>query len=110
MLDKVESETESDNENLLEDSGMGYKAEEQVPDDKVESHLLVKLETTVHVESEFLDIDESPGTKLKNKFLELKWKRASKFVKAKKCTLEANVLLTFQKTPTHCWYLKGLTI
>ena len=31
--------------------------------------------------------------KLKNKVTELKWKRISKFVKAKKCTLEANVLL-----------------
>ena len=40
-----------------------------------------------------LDLDEPPAKKLKKKVTELKWKRTSKFVKAKKYTLEANVLL-----------------
>ena len=40
-----------------------------------------------------MDTDEPPAKKLKKKVAELKWKHTSKFVKAKKCTLEANVLL-----------------
>ena len=38
MLDKIESETESDIENLLEDSDTQYIAEEPIPDSKEESH------------------------------------------------------------------------
>ena len=33
-LDKIESETESDTENLLKDSDMEYLAEELIPDNK----------------------------------------------------------------------------
>ena len=40
-----------------------------------------------------MDIDEPPAQKRRKKVAELKWKRTSKFVKAKKCALEANVLL-----------------
>ena len=40
-----------------------------------------------------MDKNESPAKKLKKKVAELKWKGTSKFVKAKKCPLEANVLL-----------------
>ena len=40
-----------------------------------------------------MDIDEPPAKKLKKKVAELKCERTFKFVKAKKYTLEANVLL-----------------
>ena len=84
---------ESDIENLLEDSDTEYIAEEPIPDNKEESHQLPTPEGTVHVEGEVLNIDEAPAKKLKKKVAKLKWKRTSKFVKAKKCTLKANVLL-----------------
>ena len=93
MLDKIESEAESDTENLLEDSDTEYIAEEPIPDNKEENHQLLTPETTAHVEGEVLDIDEPPAKKLKKKVTELKWKRTSKFVKAKMCTREANVFL-----------------
>ena len=40
-----------------------------------------------------MDIDELPAKNLKKKVNELKWKRTSKCVKAKKRTLEAKILL-----------------
>ena len=93
MLDKIESETESDTENLLEDSDTEYIAEEPIPDNKEESYQLLTPEATVHVEGEFLDIDETSAKKHKKKVAELKWKRTSKFGKAIKYILKANVLL-----------------
>ena len=69
------------------------QAEEPIPGNNEESHQLLTPEATVHVEGEVLDTDEPPAKKLKKKVAELKWKRTSKFVKAKKYTLEANVLL-----------------
>ena len=76
MLDKIESETESDIENLLEDSGTEYIAEEPILNNKEESHQLLTPEATIHVEEgEVLDIDEPPGKNHKNKVTELKWTR-----------------------------------
>ena len=72
---------------------MEYLAEELIPDNKEKSHQLLTPEVTVHVEGKALDIDEPPAKKRKKKVAELKWKRTSKFVKAKKCTLEANISL-----------------
>ena len=83
MLDKIESETESDIENLLEDSDTKYIADELIPDNKEESHQLLTPEATVHVEDEVLDIVEPPATKLKKNVAKLKWKCKSKFAKAK---------------------------
>ena len=83
MLDKIESEAQSDTENLSEDSDAEYTAEEQIPDNKEESHQLLTPEATVHVEGEVLDIDELPAKILKKKVAELKSKRASKLVKAR---------------------------
>ena len=80
----IESEAESDIENLLEDCDTEYMAEEAIPDNKEESHQLLTPEATVHTGGEVLDIDEPPAKKLKKKVTELKWKRTSKFVKAKK--------------------------
>ena len=68
-------------------------SEEPIPDNKEESHRVLTPEETVHVENESLDVEEPPSKKLKQKITGLKWKRTSKFIKAKKCTLEANVLL-----------------
>ena len=89
MLDKSESGSERDIENLLEDSETKYIA------DKEESHQLPTPKATVYVEGEVLDIDETPAKNRKKKVVELKWKRTSKFVKAKKFMLEptSNVLL-----------------
>ena len=77
MLDKIESETESDIENLSEDSDTEYRransriAEEPIPDNKEESHQLQTPEATVPVEDEVLDIDEPPAKKIKKKVAEL---------------------------------------
>ena len=86
MLGKIESETGSDIKSFLEDSDTEYIVEEPIPDNKGESHQLLTPEATV------LDIDEPPVKKLKKKVAELKWKHTSKFVKSKKCIIEANVL------------------
>ena len=96
MLDEIESDTESDIENLLEDSDTEYISEEPIPDNQEESHRVLTPEATVHVENESLDAEEPPSKKLKKKITALKWKRTSKFIKAKKCTLEANVLLDME--------------
>ena len=66
-------------------------AEEPTPDNKEESHQILTAEATVHIESEALDIDEVQLKNLKKNVAKLKWKRTSKFVKAKNCTLEADV-------------------
>ena len=92
MFDKIESEAESDTENLSEDSDAECTVEEPIPDNKEESHQFLTPEATVHVEGKVLDIDELPAKILKKKVAELKSKRASKFVKARQCILEANVL------------------
>ena len=65
------SKTESDIENLLEDSDTEYIAEEPVPDNIEEKHKLLTPESTVHVEGEVLDIDEPSAKNLKKKVVEL---------------------------------------
>ena len=95
MLEKTESETESDTEHIFEDFDTEYTADEPIRANKEESHHLVTSEAAVHAEGEILDIDEPWAKELKKKIAELKWKRATKFVKAKKFKLEANVLLEF---------------
>ena len=85
MLDEIESDTDTE-----------YLSDEQIPDNKEESHRVLTPEATVHVENESLDVEEPPSKKLKKKITALKWKRTSKFIKAKKCTLEANVLLDME--------------
>ena len=72
MPGKIESETESDIENFLEDSNREHIAKEAIPDNKEESHQLLTLEATVHVAGEVLDIDGPPAKKLKKKFVALK--------------------------------------
>ena len=96
MLDEIESNTKSDIENLLEDSDAEYVSEELIPDNKEESHRVLTPEATVHVENESLDVEKSPSKKLKKKLTALKRKRTSKFIKAKKCTLEENILLDIE--------------
>ena len=95
MLDKlkIESKTESDTENLLEDSDRKDIAEQPIPENKEERHHLLPREVAINVEGEVLDINEPPAQKFKKKVAELKRKRTSKFAKTKKCTLEANLLL-----------------
>ena len=72
MLDKIKCEIESDIENLLVDSDLEYIAEEQIPDNKEESHQLLTPEATVYVEGEILDVDEPPAKNVKKKVAELK--------------------------------------
>ena len=75
MLDEIESDTESDIENLLEDCDTEYMSDEPIPDNKKESHHVLTPEATVHVEKESLDVEEPPSKKLKKKITALKWKR-----------------------------------
>ena len=65
MLDEIESDTESDIENLLEDSDTQYISEEPIPNNKEESHRVLTSEATVHVENESLDVEEPLSKKLK---------------------------------------------
>ena len=93
MLDEIESNTESDIGNLFEDSDSEYISEVPIPDKKEENHRVLTPEVTVHVENKYLDVEESPSKRQKEKITALKWKRTTKFIKAKKSTLEANLLL-----------------
>ena len=81
-----------------------WVAEEPFLDNKEEIHQLL-TPATVHVEDEVLDIDELPAEKLKKKVTELKWK----FVKAKKCTLEANVSLDIPENANPLLIFEGTT-
>ena len=72
MLDEIESDTESDIENLLEDSDTENISEEPIPDNKEESHHVLTLEATVHAENESLHVEEPPYKKLKKKITALK--------------------------------------
>ena len=64
------SETESDTENLLEDSDTEYTVEEPIPDNIEENYQFLTPEATVHVEGEILDIDQPPAKKFKKKVVE----------------------------------------
>ena len=109
MLEKIESETESDIEDLLKDSETEYIEEEPVQDNKKENHQLLTPEATVYVEDEVLYIDRTPAKSLKRKVAEFKWKRTTKFVKAKKCTLEVNVLLDIPENANLLVIFQGTT-
>ena len=74
MPDEIESDTESDIENLLEDSHIEFISEEPIPDNNEEIHRLLTSEATVHVENESLDVEEPPPKKRKGKMTALKWK------------------------------------
>ena len=89
MQDEIESDTESDIENLLEDSDTEYISGEPIVDNKEESHRVLTTEATVHVENKSLDVEEPPSKKLKKKITALKWKRTSKFIKAKKVLIRS---------------------
>ena len=65
MLDEIESDTESDIENLLEDSNTQCISEEPIPNNKEESHRVLTPEATVHVENGSLDVEEPLSKKLK---------------------------------------------
>ena len=93
MLDEIESDTESDIENLLEDFDTEYISEEPIPDNKKESHGAWTPAATSHIENESLNVEEPLSKNPKRKITALKWKQTSKFIKAKKCTLKTNVLL-----------------
>ena len=67
MFDEIESDTESDTENLLGDPDTEYISEEPIPDNKEESHRVLTPEATVHVENESLDVGEPPSKKFKKK-------------------------------------------
>ena len=69
MLDKTESDTESDIENLLEDSDTHYIAEGPIPHNKEESQQRLAPEAAVHVKDEALDIDEPPAKNSERKSL-----------------------------------------
>ena len=58
MLEKTETEIESDTENLLEYSGTEYLTEEPIPVNKKESHQVLTPEAKVDFQGEVLDIDE----------------------------------------------------
>ena len=80
-------------ENLLEDSDTEFIAEEEIPDTNEDTHQLLTPEAVVHVESESNESEPPPKKKLKAKIAELKWKRQPKFIKTRKCNLEAKILL-----------------
>ena len=54
MFYKIKSESESDIENLLQDSDTKYIAKELIPDDKEESHEFLTPERAAHLEGEIL--------------------------------------------------------
>ena len=87
------------------DSDTEYIAEEPFLDNKEKIHQLLTTNATVHVEGEVLDTDELPAKKLKKKVPELNWK----FVKAKKCSLEANVLFDIPENANPLLIFKGTT-
>ena len=72
MLEKIERKTESDIENLLEDTDTKYITEEPILENKEGRHQLLTPETTVRVEGKVLGIDEPLAKKRKKKFPELK--------------------------------------
>lgn len=92
MLDEIESEPESEIDNLLEDSDTEFVAEEEIPEDNEETHHQVLIpEAVLHVKSES---SQPPAKKrLKAKIAEMKWSRKAKFTKPAECKLEATVLL-----------------
>ena len=66
MLDRIQSDTERNIENLLADSDTEFIGEDLVPKNKEESQILTP-EATAEVESNVLNESEPPRKKLKQK-------------------------------------------
>ena len=54
---EIESKAESDMENLLEDSGTEFIAEEEIPDANEDTHQLLTPEAVVHVEARAMKVN-----------------------------------------------------
>ena len=96
MLDEIESHTESDIENLFEDSDTGHISEEPIPSNKEESHHVLTPEATVHVENESLDGEEPPSKKL-TKITALKWKTNIKIYLSYKVHIRSKCIIEHGK-------------
>ena len=57
ILGEIESKAESDMENLLEDSGTEFIAEEEIPDTNEDTHQLLTPEAVVHVEARAMKVN-----------------------------------------------------
>ena len=95
IFEEIKSKAESDVENFLEDSNTKLIAEKKNPDKNEDTYWLLKPETVVHVESESNESERPQKKKLKLKTGELKWKRQPKFIKTRKCNLEAKIFWNF---------------
>ena len=74
IFEEIESEAQSDVENILEDSDAEFITEEEIPDTNDGTHQLLTPETVVHIECESNKHEPPPKKKLKAKNAELKWK------------------------------------
>ena len=95
-------------ENLLEDSDTAFITEEKIPDTSEDTHQLLTPEAYVHVESESHKSNPSKK-KLKPEIAELKWKQQPKFLKTRKCNLEAKILLHFPENFNSFKIYKAIT-
>ena len=93
IFEEIESEAKRDVENFLEDSETKFIVEEEFPDLIEDTHQFLKQQAVFHIESKSNESEPSPKKKLKVKIPELKWKRQSKFIKERKCNLEAKTSL-----------------
>ena len=57
ILGEIESKAESNMENLLEDSGTEFIAEEEIPDTNEDTHQLLTPEAVVHVEARAMKVN-----------------------------------------------------
>ena len=74
IFEEIESEAESDVDNLLEDLDAEFITEEEIPDTNEATHQLLTPKAVIHVESESNESEPPPNKKLKEKIAELKWK------------------------------------
>ena len=93
FLEEIESDAESDVENLLEDSDTKFITEEEIRNTNENTHQLLTPKAVVHVKSESNESEPQPKKKFKAKISELKWKGQSRFIKTRKCNLEVTILL-----------------
>ena len=101
IFEEIESEAESDVENLLEDLDTEFTTEEEIPDRNEDTHQLLAPRTVIYVENKNNESNPPPKNKkkkLKAKIAELKWKQQPKFIKTRKCNLEAKMLLDLSET------------
>ena len=83
IFEEIESEAESDVENLLEELDTEFIAEGEIIDTNEDTHQLLTPEAVVHVETESNESEPPPKKKLKPKIAELKWKRQPRFIKTR---------------------------